>query len=181
MSTPKITVVLSSSSMGEVDDVDFDLWRDFVSTRIDEAFGVDATVEQHGFRDACDDRVIAGPEVDADDIRSWLKTGAWEAFCGEAWTAMRAAYDAAMVVEEAGRAATDAQISEAARTEEASIRALGATDQGSIEEDVREHIGELVGDRTGSLTVDERGWQWTSEPPTIDLWETNGGTLVIVD
>ena len=162
--TPKITVVLSSYNMGEVDEVDFDLWRDFVSTRIDDAFGVNATVEQHGFGDASDDEVIAGPEVDADDIRSWLKTLAWEAFCGEAWTAMRAAHDAAMVVEEAGSAATDAQISEAARTEEVSIRALGATDQGAIEEDVREHVAELIGDREGTLVIDEHGWTWTSGP-----------------
>ena len=188
---PRVRVVLSSANMGDVDETDFDLWTEFVATKIDDAFGVDASVEQARFGTAGEDRVVRRghdddqPAVDPDEIRSWLKGPAWDDFCGDVWEAMRAAHDAREVVMAPGRASTAEQISAAATTEANTLRALGTTDNGSIEEDVRELVALLVGKRAGHLVIDEEGWRWVDEeapsPPIIDLFETNSGGLVLCE
>lgn len=189
MSKLRIFVTLSSAAMGDVDETDFDLWTTFVSTKIDDAFNVVATVEQDRFGSAGEDRVTLHgrgdtEDVDCDEIKRWLRGTAWEDFCGEVWEAMRAAHDARAAVDHAGLTATSEQISAAARTEAAALRALGENDQGSIEADVRDLVEMLVGARKGQLLVDDQGWRWEDEeatPRTLDLFETNGGGLVLCE
>lgn len=101
----RIEITLSSANMGNVDEIDFDLWTRFVTDKIDEAMGFEiASVDQQRFNDPGDDEVTfrgpwraddTGNELEAkrDAIRSWLSHEGWDAFCGEEWDRMRTEHD----------------------------------------------------------------------------------------
>lgn len=93
----KIEITLSSANMGNVDEVDFDLWARFVAENVNEACGVDvASVDQRRFGDPGDDIVTGGKASQRDAIEDWLSHGGWAAFCGQGgpWETMRREHDA---------------------------------------------------------------------------------------
>lgn len=93
----KINVVLTAANMGNVDEVDFDLWAKFVAENIDAAMGFEvASVDQCVFVGGMDrDMITGGTEEQREAIRSWLSATGWETFCGETWERMRREHDAA--------------------------------------------------------------------------------------
>ena len=92
MSTRTATLTLGRDGMGgESDEADFDAWVAYVSAHIDEATGLDVTVDTRGKRDVQDDRIRATSDDpansdDAQTIRDALVT-LWDAFCADtaAW------------------------------------------------------------------------------------------------
>lgn len=100
-----ITVTLTAYNMGDVDEVDFDLWRKFVCENIDDAMGFEVQcVDQFEFPGGpARDRIDGATDVQREAIASWLATTGWEAFCGETWERMRREHDAETAVTAAFR------------------------------------------------------------------------------
>jgi hypothetical protein len=91
----KIEITLSSANMGQVDEVDFDLWARYVAENIDDAMGFEVeSVDQLAFGEAGDDVVAGGTEEQRQAILSWLGHEGWDAFCGDTWETMRKEHDA---------------------------------------------------------------------------------------
>ena len=93
----KISVTLTAANMGDVDEIDFDLWTKFVSENHEAALGFEIhEIDQHSFkRPPSRDTIGGGTEEQREAIRTWLSVTGWDDFCGEAWEKMRAQYDAA--------------------------------------------------------------------------------------
>jgi hypothetical protein len=87
----RVGVILSSASMGDVDELDFALWARYVREHLGEATGLDVTVEQGRFGDAGEDLILGGTYADKFAARCWLNVDGWNAFCSGPWTRARAA------------------------------------------------------------------------------------------
>lgn len=88
-----IKITLSSAAMGDVDELDFDLWARFVAEQIDEATGIEVVeVDQARFGEAGEDRIDGATEEQRQVLRSWLSVDGWDVFCGQGgpWETMRA-------------------------------------------------------------------------------------------
>ena len=77
-----IEIILSSANLGpEADEAFFDAWASYVAEHVDEACGVDATVDQCRFGEAGEDSISGASEDERETIRQWLSVDGWEAFC----------------------------------------------------------------------------------------------------
>lgn len=85
-----IEITLSSANMGDVDELDFDLWSRYVADNLEAATGIDAVLDQARFGETGADRISGATEAEHVAIRQWLGVDGWESFCGETWTRMRA-------------------------------------------------------------------------------------------
>jgi hypothetical protein len=88
-----ITIILSSAAMGDVDELDFDLWTRYVSEHVDEATGAEvAEVHQFRFGEPGPDRIDGATEEQRETLRRWLSVDGWDSFCGQGgpWETMRA-------------------------------------------------------------------------------------------
>ncbi len=90
-----IKVVLSAANMGDVDELDFDIWAKFVTENIDEKTGIEvAEVEQFRFGEPGGDLITGATEEQNDRLSTWIRVDGWELFCGETWNTMRAEAEA---------------------------------------------------------------------------------------
>ncbi len=85
-----ITVILSGANMGDVDELDYDLWARYVAENVESATSIDAEVDQLRLGDAGEDTIVGATAEQRETLRTWLAVDGWEDFCGEAWARMRA-------------------------------------------------------------------------------------------
>jgi hypothetical protein len=88
------TIVLGRDGMGALaDEADFDAWVAYVSDRIDDATGLDVTVEVRRARDVQDD-AITGTD-DRQPIHDTIQS-LWDDFCSDdsAWPSRAASTEA---------------------------------------------------------------------------------------
>lgn len=65
-------------------EADFDAWAAWVAKHVDDACGVDASVDQFQFGKGPDSDRVRCPDDDVSDrVRNWLSNDAWEEFCSE--------------------------------------------------------------------------------------------------
>ena len=87
-------ITLTSYSMGDIDQADFDAWLRYVCEHVDEACGVlVAEVDQFRMGTGHDrDVVEGGTEEERARVLEWLAHGGWDAFCADpaAWPAATA-------------------------------------------------------------------------------------------
>jgi hypothetical protein len=82
---PKVKIVLTAYNMGDVSEADFDAWASWVAAHVDEACGVDASVDQYPFRGGPSrDTVYSADEDARDAVRRWLATEGWDEFWANA-------------------------------------------------------------------------------------------------
>lgn len=80
---PAVTVTLTSYNMGDATESDFDAWASFVAARIDDATGLDVTVDQARFGEAGKDEIRGNVDDDmVETVREALRD-LWDAFCAD--------------------------------------------------------------------------------------------------
>ena len=82
--TRTASVTLTSVNMGNVTEADFDAWVRYVSEHIDEATGLDVTVDAARFGAAGADRIVAENDEDRATLRRAVGVDLWDAFCADA-------------------------------------------------------------------------------------------------
>lgn len=84
---PLVSITLSANLGTDGTEADFDAWASYVSSHIDDALDIDATVEQAAFTGR---NATSGDAVSCDDddlretVEGWLSHEGWDAFCSQA-------------------------------------------------------------------------------------------------